>query len=45
MIAQAARGNGGFGYDPVFIANDTPGRTAAELTKQEKNARAIGPAP
>jgi len=38
MIAQAARGNGGFGYDPVFIANETPGRTAAELTKQEKNA-------
>ena len=37
-IAQAARGNGGFGYDPVFVADETPGRTAAELTKREKNA-------
>lgn len=36
-IALDARGNGGFGYDPVFIpASDT--RTAAEYTADEKNA-------
>ena len=36
-IAREARGNGGFGYDPIFIpACDT--RTAAEYTADEKNA-------
>ena len=36
-IAREARGNGGFGYDPIFIpASDT--RTAAEYTADEKNA-------
>jgi len=36
-IALDARGNGGFGYDPIFIpASDT--RTAAEYTADEKNA-------
>ena len=36
-IALDARGNGGFGYDPIFIpACDT--RTAAEYTADEKNA-------
>ena len=36
-IALDARGNGGFGYDPIFIpASDT--RTAAEYTAEEKNA-------
>lgn len=36
-IAQAPRGEDGFGYDPVFIvAGD--GRTLAELRKDEKNA-------
>ncbi len=35
-IATAARGDGGFGYDPVFIPRgDT--RTAAELPPEEKN--------
>jgi XTP/dITP diphosphohydrolase len=35
-IAAAPRGDGGFGYDPVFIpAGDT--RTAAELAPDEKN--------
>jgi XTP/dITP diphosphohydrolase len=35
-IAAAPRGEGGFGYDPVFvIAGD--GRTMAELTSEEKH--------
>ncbi len=32
-----ARGNGGFGYDPIFFLPDI-GKTAAELTSDEKNA-------
>ncbi|HXZ91396.1 MAG TPA: RdgB/HAM1 family non-canonical purine NTP pyrophosphatase [Burkholderiales bacterium] len=35
-IAHAARGGGGFGYDPLFLVPGT-GRTAAELTAEEKN--------
>jgi XTP/dITP diphosphohydrolase len=38
MIAMAAQGDGGFGYDPVFIDPHT-GRTFAELTSQEKATR------
>jgi XTP/dITP diphosphohydrolase len=37
-IALAPRGAGGFGYDPVFIADAAPGRTMAELTPVEKSA-------
>lgn len=37
--AQAPRGNGGFGYDPIFLpAEDQAGRTMAELTAAEKAA-------
>lgn len=36
-ILDAPRGDGGFGYDPVFFV-ETLGRTAAELTRAEKNA-------
>ena len=36
-ILDAPRGDGGFGYDPVFFI-ETLGRTAAELTRAEKNA-------
>jgi XTP/dITP diphosphohydrolase len=36
-IAQAARGTGGFGYDPIFIPAGHE-RTAAELSPGEKNA-------
>ena len=36
-IATAARGDSGFGYDPVFLV-DGSGRTAAELDATEKNA-------
>ena len=35
-ILDAPRGDGGFGYDPVFFV-ETLGRTAAELTRAEKN--------
>lgn len=36
-IATARTGAGGFGYDPVFIADET-GRSFAEMTPDEKNA-------
>lgn len=35
-IAPAPRGDGGFGYDPLFVLPD--GRTLAELGMEEKNA-------
>lgn len=35
---DAARGTGGFGYDPIFFLPDL-GKTAAELSSEEKNAR------
>ena len=37
-ILREARGTGGFGYDPIFH-DDELGRTFAELTEAEKNAR------
>lgn len=37
-IAESLRGGGGFGYDPLFLPDETPGRTMAELTLDEKNA-------
>jgi XTP/dITP diphosphohydrolase len=36
-IAREPRGDGGFGYDPVFIPEGSS-RTAAELTPEEKDA-------
>ena len=36
-IGDAARGTNGFGYDPLLVIED--GRTSAELSPQEKNAR------
>ena len=38
VITTAARGDGGFGYDPVFQPDEGDGRTYAELTLEEKNA-------
>ena len=38
FVGFEPRGNGGFGYDPLFLPNDTPGKTMAELTPDEKNA-------
>ncbi len=37
-ISYVKAGNGGFGYDPVFIADDYPDKTVAELTDDQKNA-------
>lgn len=36
-IGHERRGDGGFGYDPLFETDDFPGRTMAELTLEEKN--------
>ncbi len=35
QIAFEATGSGGFGYDPIFLPNDSQG-TAAELTAEQK---------
>lgn len=37
-IAGAPRGTGGFGYDPLFLPDATPGRSMAELSPAEKDA-------
>ncbi|MFM2151666.1 MAG: hypothetical protein RL199_101 [Pseudomonadota bacterium] len=38
-ITRSPRGDGGFGYDPVFeVGSDETGRTMAELTTAEKRA-------
>jgi XTP/dITP diphosphohydrolase len=36
-ITSDARGQGGFGYDPIFIP-DGETRTLAEMSEDEKNA-------
>ncbi|RYG49199.1 RdgB/HAM1 family non-canonical purine NTP pyrophosphatase [bacterium] len=37
-IARESSGGGGFGYDPIFLPDDAPGRTMADLTASEKHA-------
>ncbi len=38
-VIRELRGKGGFGYDVLFVADDTPdGRTSAELGVEEKDA-------
>ncbi|MDO9557549.1 MAG: RdgB/HAM1 family non-canonical purine NTP pyrophosphatase [Coriobacteriia bacterium] len=37
VIARTPRGEGGFGYDPLFRPLAAGGRTMAELTLEEKN--------
>lgn len=37
-IGTYPRGEHGFGYDPLFLPTETPGRTMAELAPAEKNA-------
>ena len=36
-IGHERRGDEGFGYDPLFLPDATPGKTMAELTMEEKN--------
>jgi XTP/dITP diphosphohydrolase len=38
-IADAPRGERGFGYDPIFVGGDTFGKTYAELDPMRKNLR------
>jgi XTP/dITP diphosphohydrolase len=38
-IASAPRGQGGFGYDPVFIPDEGDGRTFAELSDESPAAK------
>ncbi|PLS76454.1 MAG: non-canonical purine NTP pyrophosphatase, RdgB/HAM1 family [Actinobacteria bacterium] len=38
QIAMSPRGEGGFGYDAVFVPAGGDGRTFAEMTAAEKNA-------
>ncbi len=37
-IADEQAGEGGFGYDPVFVPDDGDGRTFAQMTGEEKQA-------
>jgi XTP/dITP diphosphohydrolase len=36
-IAESKAGCGGFGYDPVFISDEYPDRTVAEIPEETKN--------
>ncbi len=38
VVGHEGRGDHGFGYDPLFLPDDTPGKTMAELLPEEKNA-------
>jgi len=38
VIADAPRGHGGFGYDPVFVPNEGDGRTFGEMDPDHKHA-------
>lgn len=37
-VGFEGRGEYGFGYDPLFLPDDTPGKSMAELLPEEKNA-------
>ena len=37
VIAREKSGNGGFGYDPIFIADEYPCQTLADITEEQKN--------
>ena len=36
-IGFVPRGDNGFGYDPLFLTDDFPGKTTAEISAEEKN--------
>lgn len=37
-VIRECRGSGGFGYDVLFVADDRPGLTTAELSREDKDA-------
>ena len=37
-LSGQPRGTGGFGYDPLFVPDQVPGRTMAELSDADKDA-------
>lgn len=37
VVAEAPRGTGGFGYDPIMVPVEGDGRTFAEMTEAEKH--------
>ena len=37
-VIREVRGTGGFGYDVLFVADDRPGVTTAELSREDKDA-------
>ena len=37
-VIRETRGTGGFGYDVLFVADDHPGPTTAELSTEDKDA-------
>ncbi len=37
-VANSMKGSGGFGFDPIFIPQENPNRTFAELSPLEKNS-------
>ena len=37
VIAREKSGNGGFGYDSIFIADEYPGLTLADISEEQKN--------
>ncbi len=37
-VSETIRGTNGFGFDPIFIPNEIPSNTFAELTTDEKNS-------
>lgn len=39
FISDEMKGDNGFGYDPLFIGDDTFGKTYAELDSARKNMR------
>jgi XTP/dITP diphosphohydrolase len=38
VVADAPRGQGGFGYDPIVVPVEGDGRTFAEMSEAEKHA-------
>ncbi|WP_307833311.1 RdgB/HAM1 family non-canonical purine NTP pyrophosphatase [Pimelobacter simplex] len=38
QVVREVRGSGGFGYDVLFVADERPGLTTAELSREDKDA-------